>query len=234
MRPSIFSPIVRLSVRPDRPDAAVAQRPRGSRRPHTDAKLAEVRRLIEDTPLTYGEIAARTGVGRASICRWTRDGGWQRHAFAPRATDTVPRARASAHLKRRKLAARLDALAERHIRELEDSACVDPAKLGEALELLKIAKLAARPRGRRRRRATTQAGPKAYAGAPPHEPVRPIMQLCTGDVDLGRAPRAAVEDFLAHREPPREEAGPRRSGRWGRRGRRFTSDSYHAWMLENE
>jgi hypothetical protein len=58
--------------------------------------------------------------------RWTRNGGWRRHPFAPRATDTVPTARASAQLKRRTLAARLDALAERHIRELEESACVDP------------------------------------------------------------------------------------------------------------
>ena len=50
--------------------------PRGSRRPHTDGKVAAVRRLIEETALTYSEIAARTGVGRASICRWTRDGAW--------------------------------------------------------------------------------------------------------------------------------------------------------------
>ena len=102
-----FSPIARLRVQPDEPDAVIAPRPRGSRRPHTDAKVAAVRRLIEQTPLTYGEIAAKTGVGRASICRWTRDGGWQRPLFAPRATDTVPRARASAQLKRRTLAARL-------------------------------------------------------------------------------------------------------------------------------
>jgi hypothetical protein len=97
------------------------------------------------------------------------------------------------------------------------------------LELLKMAKLAARPRGRRRRRATTQAGPNGDAGAPPREPVRPIMQLCTGDVDLGRAPRAAVEDFLAHREPPREQ--PR--GR-PRRGRESTREREHRWMLERE
>ena len=85
-----------------------------------------MRRLIEETTLTYGEIAAKTGVGRASICRWTRDGGWQRPLFAPRATDTVPAARASAQLKRRTLAARLSALAERKIRELEETRGVDP------------------------------------------------------------------------------------------------------------
>ena len=110
MRPPLFSPIVRLRVTPDpAPDEhpAMPPRPRGSRRPHTDGRVAAVRRLIEQTTLTYGEIAARTGVGRASICRWTQDGAWKRPLFAPRATDTVPRARASAKLKRRTLAARL-------------------------------------------------------------------------------------------------------------------------------
>jgi hypothetical protein len=194
-------------------------RPRGSRRPHTDGKVAHVRRLIEETPLTYGEIAARTGVGRASICRWTQDGGWKRPPFAPRATDTVPRARASAKLKRRTLAARLTALAERHIHELEASACVDAQKLGEALELLRMAKVAAM--GRRRRR-------KAGALDALREPMRPIAELCVADVDLHRAPREAVEDFLTNRATPREEEKPPRRGR----GRRGTSEEYHAWMRE--
>jgi len=97
MRPPLQSPIARIGVRQDRdePDAVVGPRPRGSRRLHTDAKVAGVRRLVEQTTLTYGEIAQRTGVGRASICRWTREGGWQRPAFAPRATNTVPTARAA-------------------------------------------------------------------------------------------------------------------------------------------
>ena len=213
MRPPFYTSIVRLGVRPDEPAAVVGPRPRGSRRPHADATVAAVRRLIEQSTLTYAEIAARSGVARASICRWTRDGGWQRPPFAPRATDTVPRARASAKLKRRTLAARLDALAERYISELEESASVDLDKLGEALELAKMAKLAAR--ARRRRRLLD-------------EPVRAIMQLCVGDVDLHRAPRAAVDDFLANREPPREEASPRR------RGRRSKRNEHHAWLLERE
>ena len=185
MRDPVFSPF-RASLRPDpaEPDAFTAPRPRGSRRPHADAKVAGVRHLIEQTTLTYGEIAARTGVGRASICRWTRDGAWKRPLFAPRATDTVPRARASMHLKRRTLAARLQALAERHIGELEASTCVDPEKLGQALELLRMAKVAAQ---RRRRRASMSA-----LG----EPMRPIIELCAADVDLHRVPRAALDDFL--------------------------------------
>lgn len=218
MRPPIFSPIARIGVRPEaaEPGAFVAPRPRGSRRPHTDAKVLAVRELIEQTTLTYGQIAARTGVGRASICRWTRDGAWKRPPFAPRATDTVLRARASVHLKRRTLSLRLAALAERYVRELEASANIDLDKLAEALELMKMAKLAAM--GRRCRRAAD--GPATRA----------IMQLCAADVDLSRAPRAAIEDFLEHREPPREEAErPPRS-----RGRRHSGDEHHAWMLERE
>jgi hypothetical protein len=143
--------IRRVRVIPDKPEA-FPQRPPRTRRPHGDAKVAAVRALIEQTTLTYSEIEARTGVGRASICRWTRDGAWQRPVFAPRATDTVPRARASAKLKRRTLAARLDALAERYVRDLEADPGVDLDKLAAALELAKMAKLAARPKKRRRPR----------------------------------------------------------------------------------
>jgi transposase-like protein len=214
LNPLFRSPIARLGPRPDDPQAIVGPRPKRSRRPHTDATFAAVRRLIEQTTLTYGEIAQRTGVGRASICRWTRDQAWQRPAFAPRATDTVPRARASAKLRRRTLAARLTALAERYVRELEETPGTDLDKLGEALELVKMAKLAAMSRRRRRN-----------ASAVPGERLRPMAELCAADVDLHRAPRAAIDDFLANRAPPREDAAPR--GRSKRNAR-------HAWMLENE
>ncbi len=188
----------------------VAPRPPGrSGRLHTDATFAAVRRLIEQSTLSYGQIKARTGVSHASICRWARDGGWKRPPFAPRANDMIPAPRASAQLRRRTLAARLDALAERHIRELEESACVDPVKLGEALELLKMAKLAARRRPRRR--LGDLAEPEEFA--------RPIIQLCAAGVDLSRAPRAAVEDFLANRErPPKETLPPKGRGSQARMG----------------
>ena len=226
MWPPIFTPLspFRAALRSD-PRAAdgapmIAPRPRGSRRPHADGKVATVRRLIEETTLTYGEIAARTGVGRASICRWTRDGGWQRPLFAPRATDTVPSARASAKLRRRTLSRRLQALAERHIGELEASACVDAEKLGEALTLLAMAKLAAM--GRRRRRGTAAGGLA--------EPMRPIIELCVADVDLSRVPRAALDDFLESRAAPREEDKRRGRGR----GRWLTGEEYQRWMRERE
>jgi sirohydrochlorin ferrochelatase len=222
MRPRLYnSSITRLSVRPDPPDAdepaaIVAPRPRGSRRPHTDAKVAKVRRLIEETPLTYGEIAAKTGVGRASICRWTRDGKWQRPVFAPRATDTVPRERAGWHLKARTLAARLAALAERMIRELEDSATVDADKLSDALELLKMAKLAARPKRRRDAAEKTADATQIFDASP-----RGVMNgLREGGVRVERAPEDALEDFIASRAP-----APKRMSRRERE---------HRWMLERE
>src|SRR6185295_6648014 len=230
MRPPNFAPaIIRLRVTPDlapdEPNAILGPRPRGSRRPHTDGKVAQVRRLIEETTLTYGDIAKRTGVGRASICRWTRDGAWKRPLFAPRATDTVPSARASAKLRRRTLSSRLTALAERHIAELEAAPLVDPDKLAEALELLKMAKLAGMGR-RRRRKVPLVAGDGG--------PMRPIGELCAADVDLRRAPRAAIEDFLANRAVPTEEEKPPKRTRPGRRYNRYKTDEWHAWMMEKE
>jgi hypothetical protein len=207
-------PVVRLSVRPDHdgPDAGAVVAWHGRRQVRTDATVAAVRRLFEESLLNYRQIAARTGVSTGTISNWSRDGGWKRPPFAPRACDTIPAPRASAKLRRRTLAARLDALAERHVRELEASACVDPVKLGEALELLKMARLAARRHPRRR--------PGEIA---PEEASRPIMQLCVGGVDLSRAPRAAVEDFLANRERPPEKdlppRGSRRSRRWREQAR---------------
>src|SRR4051794_13281528 len=76
-------PRARLRLEPD-PPAITAQRPRGSRRHHTDAMVEKVRHMAEHTDLSYGQIAAKTGVHRASIALWARDGGWQRPPNAPR------------------------------------------------------------------------------------------------------------------------------------------------------
>jgi len=216
------SALTRIRVTPDDPQAIVGPRPRGSRRPHTDRTVAEVRRLIEQTTLTYGEIAAKTGVGRASICRWTRDQAWQRPVFAPRATDTVPRARASARLKRRMLAARLSALAERYVRELEATPGVDLDKLGAALELLKMAKFAARPKQRRK---VVSAQTRTET---PATPAHVIEDLRAAGIDLDRAPAEALRDVVDAHSPPRDfpELRPR--------GRRSKRNRAHARMLEKD
>jgi hypothetical protein len=230
--PHVSPSIVRIGVRPDEPGAVVGPRPKKSRRPHADATVAAVRRLIEQTPLTYGEIAAKTGVARASICRWTRNGGWQRPLFAPRATDTVPRVRASAHLKARTLFARLSALAERTVRELEESTSVDLEKLGEALELLKMAKLAARPRRRKRSDDAgddaTHALQRGAEDAAEGSPRAVLRGLRAAGVRVERAPEEALEDFIASRAPPPDVPKQRP------RGHRSTRNRDHARMLERD
>src|SRR5437868_5627154 len=113
----------------DRPTIDVP-RPNGKGRPHSDGTFEAVRRLIEETTLTYRQIAAHTGASPASISRWKHIAEWKRPLFAPRGMDTVPTARASAYLKRRMLARRLTALTDRYVRELEETPGVDLDKLG--------------------------------------------------------------------------------------------------------
>ena len=49
--------------KPTADDPYLAQRPPGSRRPHTDGKVSGGRHLIETTLMTYAEISARTAIG---------------------------------------------------------------------------------------------------------------------------------------------------------------------------
>jgi hypothetical protein len=162
--------------------------------------VAEVRRLIEQTTLTYREIEAKTGIGAGLACLWKRNHGWQRPPFAARSTDTVPRERASARLRRRWLGHRLSALAERAVRELEASANVDLEKLAKALELFKMARLAA---GRRKQRAVEAAnesrdGPPLF-DAEPHEVMKALR---AAGVRPEHATEEALVDFIISRAPP--------------------------------
>ena len=200
--------LVRIRVTPDQPDegppAIDGYRPRGSRRPHIDLVVAKVRHLIEHTPLTYSQIAAKTGVGRASICRWARDGAWQRPIDAPRATDHVPTVRAGQRLKLRKLAERLRLLAERYVRDLEERPDVDLDKLMQALQVLKMARLEAQGRRRRRR---DWYGP-AMTGREyidrEESLRRALREMHRGGVDVDRIPQEAM-DLLENAKKPAEE-----------------------------
>ena len=63
------------------------------------------------------------------------------------------------------------------------------------------------------------------------EPMRPIDELCAVGVDLHRAPRAAVDDFLENRAEPRKgELPPRSRGRGN--ARYLTREQRHRRMLE--
>ncbi len=229
IRSQLSTGLIRLRVTPDEPaegpPAITEQRPRGSRRPHTDMAVAKVRHLIEHTDLSYSEITKKTGVGRASISRWSRDGKWQRPPYAPRATDLMPTKRAGRRLRMRKLAERLEALAERHLRELEEAPNVDPDKLMQALQLVKMARLEAMGRRRRRR----LVGP-TYTGLWASErdaAIRTALkEMQRGGVDIDRAPKEAVEMVIEANKPVEDypELRPR-----GRRSRRVRE---HAWMRE--
>ena len=121
---SAISHAPRVKPKADEP-FVITHRPPGSRRPHPDAKVTQVRRLIETTTMTYREISKRTGVPYTNISRWANEGNWTRPLFAPRAPDTVPRWRARRNLRRRTLAARIDTLAERRVRALEAAPGID-------------------------------------------------------------------------------------------------------------
>jgi hypothetical protein len=210
----------RLRVEPDDPDAVTA-RPVGkngktSRRPHTDAKVLQVRDLIQNSVLSYGEIAAKTGVGRASICRWTRDQSWQRPAFAPRATDRIPRIRAGQRLKLRLLAERLRALAERHVRELEEAPSVDIDRLVAALNVLKMARLEAM--GRRRRRKWQGETLTGAQWASREAAVRQALtEMRRGGVDLDRIPQDALDALTRAHAPPENDHPALHPRGWKRR-----------------
>ncbi|WP_322517701.1 hypothetical protein SR870_09390 [Rhodopseudomonas palustris] len=197
--------IVRLRVTPDpnsdSPPPIPGGRPRGSRRPHTDAKAAEVRRLIEQTELTYSQISAKTGVGRASISRWSRDGAWARPPFAPRATDRMPTARASQKLKLRKLAERLRLLAEQMIEKLEADAGTDVDRLMQALQVLKMARMEAMGRRRRRRDPAFRAR-TGHDWLSEEEAIRTALkEMRNFGVDVDRVPPEAMDLLIAAKRP---------------------------------
>ena len=204
----------------------ISHRPRGSRRPHPDAKVGQVRRLIETTTMTYREISQRTGVPYTNISRWANEGNWTRPPFAPRAPDTVPRWRARRNLRRRTLAARIDTLAERRVHALEAAPGIDLAGLREALELLKLGTLADRPHtGRHRAAELTSELDEPQARA------RVIAHLRANGVDIARAPSEALADFI---ESCAAAANPARDPALRARGRYSKRNKEHKRMLRRE
>jgi transcriptional regulator with XRE-family HTH domain len=169
----------------------------------SSASQGKVRHLIENTTLTYDQIVAKTGVGRASISRWARDGAWTRPWDAPIATDRMPTARASQKLKMRKLAERLRLLAERYVRDLEERPDVDLNQLMQALQVLKMARLEAQGRRRRRRGFSIALTGREYVDR--EEAVRrALRELHRGGVDVDRIPQEAM-DLLENAKKPAEE-----------------------------
>ena len=63
--------------------------------------------------------------------------------------------------------------------------------------------------------------------------MRPIIELCAAGVDLHRAPREAINDFLEHRATPREEDKPPRS-RGQSTPQYLRAARRRQWMMERE
>jgi hypothetical protein len=143
---SIDRPV--LATLDDGPPPVPGGRPKGCKRLHTNAKVAHVRRLIEQTSQTHKQIEAATDVSAGTVGRWAREFNWKRHPFAPRASDTVPTERAGRRLKLRMLSSKLQQLAERYADELWRAPSVDLNRLIEAMEVLKMARLTQKGRGR--------------------------------------------------------------------------------------
>ena len=222
---SAISHAPRKKPTPDDP-YEITHRPRGSRLPHPDAKVRQVRRLIETTTMTHREISKRTGVARANISRWSNEGNWMRPLDAPRAPDTAPRWRARRNLRRRTLAARIDWLAEHRVRALEAAPGIDLAGLRAALELLKLGTLADRPHTRRHRlpELTSELDePQARA--------RVIGNLRVNGVDIARVPSEALSDFIESCAPG---CDPARDRAFRERGRYSKRNKEHARMLRRE
>jgi hypothetical protein len=215
---SLFDPpLIRLRVEPDQPAAgppAITEaRPRGSRRPHTDLVVAKVKHLFEQTAMSYHAIRAKTGVTIFSIMLWARDGGWQRPPDAPRAPGLAGYRRTSRRWKLRKLGIQLEALAERHVRELEDAPRVDVERVMQALQVLKMARLQAQGRRGRRHRDTDVVTSAAWTLARDNAIKTALKEMRRGGVDLDRAPKEAVDMLLEAVVPAEEHPALRERGR---------------------
>ncbi|MEA2878860.1 MAG: hypothetical protein QOF14_4056 [Hyphomicrobiales bacterium] len=184
------------------------------RRSHVAATVAEVRQLVETTLMTYAEIAQRTGVVRATIWKWSKTRKWMRPGFAPRWTHTVPAWRAGRQRKRRMLAVRLVALAERYLHALEAASAVDAVRLREARALLAMARrvtqtprqrvlAAVRPVAEPRARARVTANPSPNGIDIARPPAKAVAR------NARRAPRAAPDRAVDQMsESPRQDDAP--------------------------
>lgn len=116
--------------------------------PHDPAVLAEVRRLIETSALSYRTIARMTGVPRATISRHVLEGGWIRplgDAAPPSSPEGERRAR------RGRLAERVLRAAERLVLQVELDPEATPAAFARACRVLALAQRLDRPGGTRSR-----------------------------------------------------------------------------------
>jgi hypothetical protein len=195
----------------DGPPPVFGGRPRGCKRLHTNVTVAAVRDLIENSVLTYKQIAAKTGVSAGTVGVWARGAGWPRHPCAPVASDKVPTKRAGRRLRLRMLGTQLHQLAERCVRDMWDSPAVDLDRLIEAMQALKMARLEA-AKGRRPRRIDDGLTLGRLSQLPADESKRiALAEMRAVGVAIDRVPDEAMALLDDAHAPP--EGGPRRGPR---------------------
>lgn len=207
--PHIPPVLTRLRIQPDEPaddPQPVPHRRRGGRQPYADSTVAWVRRLIEQTTLSQHQIAEKTGVNRSTISIWTKNYGWTRPPFAPRAPGDVPRWRAGPGPKLRLLTGRLVAIAERMVRELEESEDTDLDKLVQALQVVKMARTTAM--GNKRRPFLIGTARTGWQTMKEDEAIRAALrEMHRRGVNIDRAPKEAL-DLVIDANTPMEEDHP--------------------------
>jgi hypothetical protein len=117
----------------------------------------------------------------------------------------MPTLRARRRLKLRKLAGRLQMLAEHHVRKLEETPGVDLDGLLQALQVLRMARLEAMGN---RRRGPWPGERRTGAWAMPREQaIRAVLkEMRRGGVDIDRAPKEALELLIEAKVPEEDRA----------------------------
>lgn len=213
---SSAEPVLRLRVTPDvdsGPPPIPGGRPKGSKRLHTNATVAAVRRLIEETTLSYKQIAERTGVSHGTVRVWKRDSGWTRHPMAPVASETVPGARAGRRLKLRVLREKLYTLAERCVTEMWNSPTVDLDQLIAAMQVVKMAHIESMPRRRQRKQADAPARTGQYWIDRDIAIRTALKEMRRAGVDIDSIPDAAMALLEEAYTPPERNAAFRPRGK---------------------
>jgi transposase len=129
---------------------------RGRGRPYVPDVVEQVRVLVEGTTLPQAAIAARTGLGVATIHAWIHRRRWTRPADASLSTRAVGVERAGFTRRLREALRRVEALAGREAERLASEIEPDGGAIGQANALADAARAAAGQSanpGQRRRRA---------------------------------------------------------------------------------
>jgi hypothetical protein len=124
----------------------------------------------------------------------------------------VPDRRAGRRLKQHRLAGRLQALAERYVRELEEAPRVEVETLIQALQVLKMARLEAQG-GRRGHRVVDAVAGGAWKAERDKAITTALKEMRRGGVDIDRAPKEAVEMLIEANTPVENGPELRKRGR---------------------